>query len=348
MRKKLGSLLRNGYTSFEKWREYSNLRKQADSLRNVVVRKKGKSFIDGKLLQTIYEYAKSNFGSKDFAAWLLLYTEIREKFIEGWIPNDFYTNNLIPDWNPREIAKISNIKTFDHRLFHGFSLDPIAIRVSGQYYEKNQNPLNKQDIKEILNNYNGEVVIKKDSGPSGKGIVFIQSGDAAPWEIPLEYDIVIQPSVRQHEIMNKLYPQSVNTFRVFTFLEPDGKVDIKAVLLRFGTGGTRIDNVMSGGCYLPVAGFSTGDVSFDGLGFARGNRHPDTGFEFKSMFLPFVEKVQTACIKSHLAFPYVRFIGWDVCIDEEGTPKLIEWNAWNPTFWRYEARVGPFWKSKPV
>lgn len=347
MRRKLGNFLRSGYTSFEKWREYSNSRKQANALRNDVVRKKGKSFVDDNLLKTIRAYAKSNFGSSDFAPWLILYTEIREEFIEGWIPNDYYTYKLVPEWNSREIAKISNIKSFDHRLFDGFSIDPIAIRISGQYYDSTHNSISETDLKKKLNSFDGEVVIKKDSGPSGKGIIFIHSGEANPWAIPVENDIVIQPSVRQHGEMIKLYPHSVNTFRVFTFLEPNGTVSIKAVLLRFGAGGSRIDNVMSGGSYLPISGFTTDGVSFDGLGFARGTRHPDTGFEFRDLSMPYIEKVRIACKKSHLAFPYVRFVGWDVCIDETGAPKLIEWNAWNPTFWRYEARVGPFWKKTP-
>jgi hypothetical protein len=43
--------------------------------------------------------------------------------------------------------------------------------------------------------------------------------------------------------------------------------------------------------------------------------------------------------------PYAAIIGWDVFINEEGAPKLIEWNAKNPFFWPVEARYGPFFKS---
>jgi len=35
-------------------------------------------------------------------------------------------------------------------------------------------------------------------------------------------------------------------------------------------------------------------------------------------------------------------IGWDVCINESGEPKLIEWNTHRPSFTWEDALFGPF------
>lgn len=348
MLNRAGKLLRGGYNSFERWRNFANSRKQAHVIRKEVIKKKGYSFLNKRILKTICDYAFDRFGSSDYWPWLALYTEIREKFKEGWIPNDYYTYELIPVWNPVKISQLSVLKTFDHRIFDSFSIEPLIIRVSGRYYDSKHIPISVHEAGGILHAYDSEVVIKKDFGPSGKGIIFTEAKKVDMESIAGGYDIVIQPSVKQYKKLSDLYPHSVNTFRVFTHLDGNGVVNVKAVILRFGVGGSRIDNIMSGGSYLPFSGGSFGNIAYDGLGFESGEEHPDTGFRYNELRLPGIDKLILKCKDAHALFPYLRFIGWDVCIDEYGEPKLIEWNANNPTIWRYEAKIGPFWNHKPV
>lgn len=348
MKNRAGILVRRGYDSFERWRDFANSRKQAERIRKEIVDKKGHSFLDKKTFKTIREYASETFGSADYWPWLALYTEIREKFVEGWIPNEYYTFELIPVWNPVKLSQLSVLKSFDHRLFGSFSIEPLVVRVSGQYYDSKHAPVTMHEAGEILRAHDSEVVIKKDFGPSGKGIIFTESKKVDTESIAKGFDIVIQPSVKQHKTLSDLYPHSVNTFRVFTHLDENGAVMVKAVILRFGVGGSRIDNIMSGGCYLPFSGGSLGNTAYDGLGFETGEKHPDTGYRYDELDLPCIEKLISTCKEAHTLFPYLRFIGWDVSVDQSGEPKLIEWNANNPTIWRYEARVGPFWNQKPV
>jgi len=47
-------------------------------------------------------------------------------------------------------------------------------------------------------------------------------------------------------------------------------------------------------------------------------------------------------IEGHQKNPYVRMIGWDVCIDEHGKPKLIEWNTHRPSYTWEDVLFGPF------
>ncbi len=348
MNRKVGKIVRGGFESFENWRNYTNSRKKAHDIRERIVKRKGVAVVDKKLLKIIKEYSLDIFGSADYWPWLATYTELRGRFMEGWVPDDFYTYELIPLLNPRPLAMLSTIKTFDHRLFDGFAIKPLAIRISGQYYDSNQNKIDQAKFKELLNEHGTEVVIKKDGGPSGRGIIFIDPVNVQIEHLPDDFDLVIQPRVEQYEQLNKLYPHSVNTFRVFSYLSPAGNVEIKAVLLRFGVGGSRIDNIMSGGSYLPLKNGVLNSVSYDGLGFETGKAHPDTGFIFEDLKFPFINELLDNCKKAHLKFPYLRFVGWDVCITKGGELKLIEWNARSPTFWRYEAKIGPFWNEKPV
>jgi len=133
MNRVFGKIVRGGFESFENWRNYTNSRKQAHSIREIIVKRNGKSVVDKTVLKKIKKYSHDVFGSADYWPWLATYTELRGRFIEGWIPDDYYTLELIPRLNPRHLAMISTIKTFDHHLYDEFAIKPLAVRISGTY-----------------------------------------------------------------------------------------------------------------------------------------------------------------------------------------------------------------------
>jgi hypothetical protein len=342
-----GNIIRKSSEKFELWRSITNSRKEAKNIRKTIVDKNGYSAVDAKTKAVIAEYCQDVFKDKEYWPWLATYTEIRGKFIEGWIPEDYYRYTLLPQWNPIGFATVSTIKTFDHRLFNDFSLKPLLIKVANRYFDSDNNVLTEQEAIKIITDYNGEIVIKKDSGPSGSGIIFIHTREFDRKYIDVKNDLVIQPKIEQLDQFDRLNKSSVNTFRVFTFLDSKGEVHVKKVFIRYGVGNSRIDNVMSGGGYIPVQDGAFSAVSYNGLGFEQGDRHPDSGFMFKDLeVVSFYDAMVAKCVENHLRCPYVQFIGWDVAIDKNGKPVLVEWNAKGPMFWRYEARLGPFFEKE--
>lgn len=55
-----------------------------------------------------------------------------------------------------------------------------------------------------------------------------------------------------------------------------------------------------------------------------GFKHPTTSINIQSITIPNYHKVLEYCLNSHKIYPFVKFIGWDVAIDESSEPKLIE------------------------
>ena len=84
----------------------------------------------------------------------------------------------------------------------------------------------------------------------GRQIRIMNSSDFDPEILNTNCNYIIQPYVNQYEILDKLYPGSVNTFRITTYLENDGTVSVKFAILRFGVDGMKIDNLSGGGQYL--------------------------------------------------------------------------------------------------
>ena len=137
-----------------------------------------------------------------------------------------------------------------------------------------------------------------------------------------------QECIVQHPEINEIYPHSVNTLRVETFIDSSGKVNILGMCMRFGSGGKFVDNVSSGGFYVPVDP-STGRLTEKGLqGMVFGGnvfyRHPDTGFEFKDYIVPYFNDARELCTKLARFIPN-RLAGWDIAFTPKG-PIVVEGN----------------------
>ncbi|HLR36756.1 MAG TPA: sugar-transfer associated ATP-grasp domain-containing protein [Chitinophagaceae bacterium] len=343
--KTLGRLFRSSYNSFNDWRYYANSRKEAHRVRKNYVEKKGSSVLNRKLLNQIKEYSGDTFGSPAYWPWLACYTEIREDFKEGWVPNDYYKFELIEKLNPRPISMISTIKSFDHRLFNGFMIDPIAVKISGCFYDHKQKRLKKQHLLDLLKSVDREMIVKIDGGPSGKGHLFITSGEVDVTVFEDITDCVIQPVVKQHKNLNELYDKSVNTLRIVTLLNDD-TVDHACTFLRFGSGGNRLDNICAGGSliFINLNGNVTSSA-YNGSGWPVGRNHPNTGFEYKTLKVPSVSEAVSRCKEAHDQFPYAKLVAWDVFINEQGEPRLLEWNTRAPNMWLEEALIGPLFMN---
>lgn len=322
---------------------YQLSRDHAKRLRRKVISEKGRKITDRKTMKLIKSYCKNNFGSSSYWPWLALYTELRGEFKEGWIPEDYYRFDLLSKMNPEKYTRFSEAKVIDYKLFDEEIVEPLFLRLNGEYFGKYGNIKTKAEIRSRLRKINEEIIIKPDDGLGGKGIKFINSQEFCFNELPSNTNLVIQKVVKQHSELNKLYPHSINTFRVLTFLDKNGEIEVKFVILRFGKGGSRIDNASGGGGWIFIQNNGKPCPSaFDLEGNFYGKKHPDTKFKYLELNLPFIKKITAFCKNAHRNFPYTRIIGWDVFINEEGEPKLIEWNANNPFFGAIEAHFGPF------
>src|SRR5699024_2011816 len=285
-------------------------------------------------------------GSRTYWPWLAYYTELRGEFKEGWTPYDYYRFKILPEMNPEQYMRFSEVKAIDHTLFNESIIEPLFFRSNGFYYDKDKIFKPKAEIEKMLDELDDEIIIKPEDGRAGKHIVFENSKKLSLGKLPNNSNLIFHKVVKQHRVLNKLYPHSVNTFRVLTFIDNKGAINVKFIVLRFGQGGSRVDNASNGGGWVFIN--QDGRVEpkgYDAYGNYIGRKHPDTGTIYAELKLPFIDKVVTLCKNAHGSFPYTRIVGWDVFVDEQGEPKLIEWNANNPFFMAIEAHFGPFFNE---
>lgn len=332
----------------EAWNKYVDVKMSRDRAKKLWEYAKsvnGKAFVDQKMLTGIKQYSSDVFGSSAYWPWLACYAEMRREFVNGWIPDDYYRFELLPKINPDKFIRFSEAKTIDYRLFNNLVVAPIFFRTGDQYFKKNGDQKTRSEVEHVLSKLNQEIIIKPDDGRGGKSILFKHSSEINLDDLP-KGNLLFQKVVQQHAELNKLYPHSINTFRVMTYLNQSGEIEIKFMIIRFGLGGARIDNASAGGGWIFIHKDGTpSPMGYDKWGFPMGSKHPDTGMIYSDLDIPFLPKIITLCEKAHRKFPYTRIIGWDVFINQKGEAKLIEWNANNPFWEAIEAQFGPFLKE---
>ncbi|PAU92842.1 hypothetical protein CK503_14230 [Aliifodinibius salipaludis] len=331
------------------WKKYvatKMSRDAANNLRKQVVAHTGKTVVDKKMRSEIKAYCAEVLGDASYWPWLAYYAELRGEFKKGWMPDDYYRFKFLPKMNPEKYMRFSEAKAIDHKLFNGAVVDPFFTRTNGQYYHKDGTVLKQEELDQILQEVNDEIIIKPDSGRGGQGIIFTHPDELHFEKLPKSTDLIFQPVVQQHPELQKLYPHSVNTLRVLTLLDDEGTIQVKFIIIRFGREGSRVDNASRGGGWVFVNIDGTvHPTAFDSIGLEIGKRHPDTGMLYSDLKLPFLPAIISLCKSVHHSFPYTRVIGWDIFVNEQEEPKIIEWNANNPFFDIIEARFGPFFSE---
>ena len=142
-------------------------------------------------------------------------------------------------------------------------------------------------------------------------------------------DYLFQEVVVQHEEMQRLYPNSINTMRLITVRSiKDDKYHVLPSILRIGANGNFVDNTSQGGI---AVGFDLHSGRLHEYGFQkpqfglRSNQHPDTGVRFADFTIPYFDRAIEAAIHFHSMLKDIQSVGWDIAIGPDG-PIFIEGN----------------------
>lgn len=124
---------------------------------------------------------------------------------------------------------------------------------------------------------------------------------------------------------------SVNTIRMHTILDKNGKAHVFKPILRVGVGSTIVDNYAKGGAIYEVD-VKEGIVCTYGKNHAGEKiiKHPQTDIVMLGRKIPRWDEVVDTCKRAAEHLPEIRFIGWDVAIGENDV-QLIEGNH-NPDY----------------
>lgn len=189
---------------------------------------------------------------------------------------------------------------------------------------------------------NEELFIKPLDAMEGEGIYKIKT-----CEIPFEElfsdlknkNVIIETIIRQHEKMI-FGNESINSARILTVLDTNGKAHVVRAGLRVGVGNSVVDNYSAGGVLYEID-VKSGIIDHKGI---QGNNydiifHPGTDICMVGYKLPNWNFAIDAVTKAAEKIPQCKFIGWDVAFTQKGV-ELIEGNH-NPGIFTLESLGTP-------
>ncbi len=209
----------------------------------------------------------------------------------------------------------------------------------------------------------GDVIIKPTLSSHGNGVKklsikhgIVDEKGTKLKDLLIEYgkNYLIQDIVRQHPIMNALNPDSINTIRIVTYRK-GMEVYVMYAAIRIGRKGQQVDNESAGGISAKInldgtlSKYAYGAPGQDQLEFT------DSGVKLEGYRIPSFDRALDMVKEQHLNLPFQDLVGWDICIDEEGNPMLLEWNttpelsqsAVGPAFGEYTEMVIKDAMSRP-
>ena len=134
-------------------------------------------------------------------------------------------------------------------------------------------------------------------------------------------DWFLSEAMKQHEYLDKIYDQTVNTIRFITLKDPKtGLFKVFFAVQRIGTKETiPVDNGSRGGLVANID-LETGTLSEARCLWNRNvyKVHPDSGAPIEGVKIPGWTKLKEDMINLANHLPYMNFIAWDILITPEG------------------------------
>jgi hypothetical protein len=275
---------------------------------------------------SILEYFQFRFFEKD--------KEERKK----WAGTGFMYQTVLK-LNPRKYTHILSNKSIFLEHYKDF--------VNHWYVNLDELEKNPSAIINKMSSDDNKVVVKNSKGQCGKGLQVInysKNSDASILITQLKNtgNDIVEQYVEQHDELNRLSPSGLNTLRIFTIINNEGKVDILGARQRI-TVNSHIDNLAAGNmaCDVDLAtGKIIGPGVYSDITKTDSYKHPITGIELIGFQIPRFAEAIDLVTRASLFDTSNKTIGWDVAITNKGV-ELIEGNHnWCKLLWQLPVKTG--------
>ncbi len=272
-----------------------------------------------------------------------------DKFDEHYVPESYFYPYIIRILNTTQDFESLVHKGLIDSLFSDMSRPETLIKSFGSsFLDKNYSSIHREQIIDFLHSFDCDMIIKpaKDSN-SGRGISIINK-DFNEIELNnlidlFHTDFVIQRIVKQSDFTSQFNPTSLNTFRILT-LFLNGKCSLCYAILKLGAPGRFVDNGANGGLWVGVK--KDGNLNDWGINFQGIVHYEHNGISLKNKKVPNFENIVSFAQKAHAHIPMCGLVGWDIALDSNEKPLLIEANMWWPGISYGEICSGPIFKSR--
>ncbi|WP_412561074.1 sugar-transfer associated ATP-grasp domain-containing protein [Winogradskyella sp. MIT101101] len=290
------------------------------------------------------EEAKSFYKSKGYKLkntyWHRFYKFASGEFHKDYLPLDIFRPIMEPNLNRRLYWPAFVDKNLMSNIFKEFNQPKTVVSNINGFYYVDETIVNETTAIEACNNIDSEFIIKPtvDSG-QGKMVkkfkvsnykTSIDNKSIIDLYKLYDKDFIVQKVVDQSDKLSALNASTLNSLRVVSYLDIKGKVNVLAAYLRIGKPGSDTDNISIGGMAFAVDKegclYGKGFIHRQKGGKSDLSKAP-SGVPLEGFQIPNYDKVKEMVKAMHPLVPMFKIISWDIGIDKDDLPILIEYNT---------------------
>lgn len=271
-------------------------------------------------------------------------------FDAKYVPNDYYDfaeHVLNLRWSSFFLQHKCNLK---YIIPERNRPKTILEKIDGHYVFGDNTEISLEEARNILKSKETFICKVALGSGGGRGVTKVcwaieTESENRLQELLKPEDLVFQEVVSQSNFMANFNPDSVNTFRLVT-LNINEKCTVLSSFVRMGAKGSFVDNLCTGGGAL-VGVTQNGYLCDFGIrkDYSKCYEAP-TGLSFKGMQVPNWNYIKEKVIGFHQHIPYANLIGWDITIDKDGEPIVIEINLDSVEIEAHQIFNGPFFGDR--
>ena len=282
----------------------------------------------------IKDYYKQMLGVKVTTKWHQLAYSISGICDKRILPFDLYLYYIRPALINNRMRLAYQDKNFFPRILPFVNFPKTILQCSNGFFFSGQQAISREEAVRMCYNLSPSIIKPALNTFGGNNIVLLSVKEGITnmdnktiEEVFNAYgrNFIIQEAVKQHPQMASLNPTSLNTIRIMSFRK-DNEVLICSCFARIGKPGSVVDNMSSGGIGVVVKA----DGFFSQYAYTRTyselKETTYTGIVLKDFQIPAFDAVLELVKKAHLAIPQFPLLAWDIAIDENKIPVVVEYN----------------------
>ena len=235
-------------------------------------------------------------------------------------------------------------KNYFDKLVSGEPMPKTVVRnINGVFLDSDYEKLSRSQVIQIISKYERLIVKPSIENGCGRSVKLYEHGDFEKIFSDFPKDYLIQEVLRQHSSVAALNSSSINVVRVVS-LYLNGEASPVNYTLRCGAEGAVTDNfITKDGRGMFVIGVNKDGTLKNEAYHSCGERITvaPNGQSFAGITLPNFKDALEMTTRIHRQLPHFGFIGFDVCFDEDGSPRIMELNFRGPGVLYYQYANGP-------
>lgn len=283
----------------------------------------------------------ASFGFKNLKThWHRYYTHYYGQFCKEYLPDDLFYSIIEHKLNRFEFSHLQDKNILD-RVFQGVIQPNTVVKNCNGFFMKGTDIISLDQAISVTSPYDFLIVKPTIDTGGGRGVQKVKINGPVLKNLVKEYqkDFIVQEVIQQSETVSMLNSSTVNTLRISTYLNGNG-AHVLGTVIRIGRKGKAADNMHSGGMACKV----NDDGTLQAVAYTV-SKEPitvtDEGTVLKDFTIPNYKKVKETVIMLHKQVPYFKVVSWDMALNHENQPVLVEFNVFGQGT-DFQCHTGPF------